>query len=69
MDGVRGLALRAEWEHKWRIPMPWKHTVYAINWDEMRRGRPVLFIAWRIEFRCLILRAGWITDFDAISTG
>lgn len=51
-------------EHRWQIPMPWKRMAYAINWDEERRGRPVLFIAWRIEFRCLILRAGWTYWWD-----
>lgn len=66
---MTGLALSADWEHQWCIPMPWKHTVFCINWDEPRRGRPCVFIAWRVEFGCLILRAGWITKFDADPSG
>jgi hypothetical protein len=61
---MTGLSLSAPDEHRWQIQMPWKKRVYAINWDEMRRGRPVLFIAWRIEFGALILRAGWIYWWD-----
>ena len=51
-------------ERRVRIPMPWKSNYYSINWDEMRRGRKVLFIAWYSKFGCFFLRAGWTYEFD-----
>lgn len=47
-----------------RLPMPWKRTAFAINWDEMRRGRPCLFAACSVQFRAFHLRIGWAFIWD-----
>lgn len=57
-------------EYVLRIPMPWKGDYYAINWDEMRRGRKYFtFIASFNRHSGFQLRAWWSYDFpqDSVS--
>lgn len=51
-------------QHCLQIPLPWKERAYAINCDEMRRGRPVLCIVWWFEWGAFFMRAGWMHWWD-----
>ncbi len=44
--------------HVIRIPMPWKQVGYAIDYDEMCRGRKSFCIAWYKQYGCLHMQFG-----------
>jgi hypothetical protein len=44
--------------------MPWRQMAWSWNTDDLRLGRPMLFVRWYIQFRCLFLECSWTHTFD-----